>query len=228
MFPVSRDDLVECAALLRSIRSGPARRHRPARRAARRAGAADRRRVRLPRLRGRRSLRAGDARVALSAPRARRLRRRAAHDGRRLCHPPRPPRARSCTATRSTRPFAAAVARGCSPRPRAARSRRSPTIASSSIRTTRSSARSTRTSRSRATRATSSSWATPRGSSCRSRAATSGSPMRRARRRRIPFWLGEAPARSDELSRAVSDLRAEVDRRLDNPASSHAGGPSTG
>ena len=35
----------------------------------------------------------------------------------------------------------------------------------------------------------------------------------------IPFWLGEAPARSDELSRAVSDLRAEVDRRLGDPAS---------
>ena len=33
----------------------------------------------------------------------------------------------------------------------------------------------------------------------------------------IPFWLGEAPARSDELSKAVSDLRAEVDRRLDGP-----------
>jgi ATP-dependent Lhr-like helicase len=30
----------------------------------------------------------------------------------------------------------------------------------------------------------------------------------------IPFWLGEAPARSDELSRAVSDLRKEVDTRL--------------
>ena len=30
----------------------------------------------------------------------------------------------------------------------------------------------------------------------------------------IPFWLGEAPARSDELSRAVSDLRADVDARL--------------
>jgi ATP-dependent Lhr-like helicase len=27
----------------------------------------------------------------------------------------------------------------------------------------------------------------------------------------LPFWLGEAPARSDELSRAVSDLRAEVE-----------------
>ncbi|OLB62193.1 MAG: hypothetical protein AUI11_06540 [Acidobacteria bacterium 13_2_20CM_2_66_4] len=31
----------------------------------------------------------------------------------------------------------------------------------------------------------------------------------------IPFWLGEAPARSDELSRAVSDLRADVDAVLD-------------
>ncbi|HET7217607.1 MAG TPA: hypothetical protein VFJ02_06145, partial [Vicinamibacterales bacterium] len=31
----------------------------------------------------------------------------------------------------------------------------------------------------------------------------------------IPFWLGEAPARSDELSRAVSELRAEMDTRLD-------------
>jgi ATP-dependent Lhr-like helicase len=30
----------------------------------------------------------------------------------------------------------------------------------------------------------------------------------------IPFWLGEAPARSDELSRAVSDLRADADRVL--------------
>ena len=30
----------------------------------------------------------------------------------------------------------------------------------------------------------------------------------------IPFWLGEAPARSDELSRAVSDLRTEAERIL--------------
>ena len=34
----------------------------------------------------------------------------------------------------------------------------------------------------------------------------------------IPFWLGEAPARSDELSRAVADLLAELDQRLDDPA----------
>src|SRR5688500_14996755 len=30
----------------------------------------------------------------------------------------------------------------------------------------------------------------------------------------IPFWLGEAPARSDELSKAVSDLRKDIDERL--------------
>jgi ATP-dependent helicase Lhr and Lhr-like helicase len=35
----------------------------------------------------------------------------------------------------------------------------------------------------------------------------------------IPFWLGEAPARSDELSRAVSDLRAEIDQLLTRWAS---------
>jgi len=31
----------------------------------------------------------------------------------------------------------------------------------------------------------------------------------------IPFWFGEAPGRSDELSRAVSRIRAELDRRLE-------------
>ncbi|MGZ5002987.1 MAG: Lhr family ATP-dependent helicase, partial [Chthoniobacterales bacterium] len=30
----------------------------------------------------------------------------------------------------------------------------------------------------------------------------------------IPFWLGEAPARTNELSRAVSDFRMEVEERL--------------
>ena len=30
----------------------------------------------------------------------------------------------------------------------------------------------------------------------------------------MPFWLGEAPARSDELSKAVSDLRADIDEKL--------------
>ena len=30
----------------------------------------------------------------------------------------------------------------------------------------------------------------------------------------IPFWLGEAPARTSEVSRAVSDLRMEIEKRL--------------
>jgi ATP-dependent Lhr-like helicase len=34
----------------------------------------------------------------------------------------------------------------------------------------------------------------------------------------IPFWLGEAPARTDEVSAAVSRLRQEVEARLSNPA----------
>src|ERR671921_2993923 len=32
----------------------------------------------------------------------------------------------------------------------------------------------------------------------------------------IPFWLGEAPARSNELSAAVAELRAEVEKRLED------------
>src|SRR4029078_2634793 len=38
----------------------------------------------------------------------------------------------------------------------------------------------------------------------------------------IPFWLGEAPGRSDELSLSVSRFRAELERRLesDRPAES--------
>jgi ATP-dependent helicase Lhr and Lhr-like helicase len=40
----------------------------------------------------------------------------------------------------------------------------------------------------------------------------------------IPFWLGEAPARSDELSRAVSDLRADVEVRLKADSTDTAGG----
>jgi ATP-dependent Lhr-like helicase len=46
----------------------------------------------------------------------------------------------------------------------------------------------------------------------------------------IPFWLGEAPARSDELSRAVSGLRADVDAALAaaEPSSEKAGTAAPG
>jgi ATP-dependent Lhr-like helicase len=38
----------------------------------------------------------------------------------------------------------------------------------------------------------------------------------------IPFWLGEAPGRSMELSAAVSDLRKEIEQRLEEPPSALA------
>ena len=38
----------------------------------------------------------------------------------------------------------------------------------------------------------------------------------------IPFWFGEAPARSDELSQAVSDLRADADAALSGCAGTDA------
>jgi ATP-dependent Lhr-like helicase len=44
----------------------------------------------------------------------------------------------------------------------------------------------------------------------------------------IPFWLGEAPARSDELSKAVSDLRRDLEQRLVIPSRRHPGGVKDG
>jgi ATP-dependent Lhr-like helicase len=38
----------------------------------------------------------------------------------------------------------------------------------------------------------------------------------------VPFWLGEAPGRSRELSAAVSALRREIEARLDDPAAARA------
>ncbi|HEY5915152.1 MAG TPA: helicase-related protein [Verrucomicrobiae bacterium] len=39
----------------------------------------------------------------------------------------------------------------------------------------------------------------------------------------IPFWLGEAPGRTTELSRAVSDLRTEIERVIEREQSLKAG-----
>ena len=44
----------------------------------------------------------------------------------------------------------------------------------------------------------------------------------------IPFWLGEAPGRTDELSFAVSRLREEVDALLPSPSGRGAGGEGSG
>ena len=216
VFPVSRDDLVECAALLRAIRRGELDRIVVARRAARRAGAADRRRDGLPRLRRGRSVRAGHARLAVPRPGARRVRRGpamtsdgfATRRGRRgaLVHRD------EVNATLRGRRGARLLAR-----PPAARSPRLPTTASprAGRHVHRHAERGLRDRehRRRYLPARQRVVARPAGRRRRVRVADAkGAPPS------IPFWLGEAPARSDELSRAVSDLRAELDRRLDDPA----------
>ncbi len=40
----------------------------------------------------------------------------------------------------------------------------------------------------------------------------------------IPFWLGEAPGRTEELSAAVSRMRQEIERRLENAQTREAAG----
>ena len=137
------------------------------------------------------------------------VRRRRADDRRRL-RDQRGRRARARPPRRGQRAACAAgAARAClRDHVRRRDSRKSPTTASCSIPRTRSSARSTRTSRSRARPATCFSSATPSwqilqvGPGVVRVADAQGAPPT------MPFWLGEAPARSDELSRAVSDLRA--------------------
>ena len=52
------------------------------------------------------------------------------------------------------------------------------------------------------------------GAFCGSRPAGCGWPTPRACRRSVPFWLGEAPGRTPELSEEVSLLRKELEPRL--------------
>ena len=213
LFATSRDELVECAALVRGRRDAATLdRVEPPRGAARRARPADRRRVRGARVGGGRALRARPRRAApfarprrahafdevvASSPRGR---RRASDARGALLH-------RDRVNGRAPR---AARARGSSRSPTAAPSPTSPTTASCSTRTRRSSAPSTRTGPSRAWRATSSSSARTRGASAASSRARGVVRVEDARGQppTVPFWLGEAPARTWELSVEVSRLRA--------------------
>ena len=79
LFPLSRDELVECGALLDAVRRGELDRLRDSASAARRAGAADRRRSRRGRMAGERSVADAPPCVSVSRPCARRIQRRRAH-----------------------------------------------------------------------------------------------------------------------------------------------------
>ena len=109
LFPLSRDELVECAALLDSVRRGELDRLADPRAAARRAGAADRRRGRRAGMERGRALRADPPRLALPRAAARGFRRGRGDAGRRLQHPPRP--ARRAHPPRRGQPQAARPAR---------------------------------------------------------------------------------------------------------------------
>ena len=123
----------------------------------------------------------------------------------------------SSTSTASTTSSAAAAPPASPPCKTAEQSPNSATSASSPSPTRPSSAPSTKTSPSRASPATSSCSAIPPGRSAASSRARCGWSMPRARRPTIPFWLGEAPGRTIELSQAVGRLRRDVASRLTDP-----------
>ena len=79
-----------------------------------------------------------------------------------------------------------------------------------------------RTSPSRAWPATSSCWATLPGKSAGWKAGGSGWKTAQGNLPTIPFWLGEAPGRTWELSDEITQLREGIDRLLDNPQRAEA------
>ena len=92
LFPTSRDDLVECVALLGSVRRGDLDAIASNGATARRADPADRRRDGLPRVHRGRALRAGAGRLAVPRPRSPGVRRRRPDGRRGFCDPSRPAR----------------------------------------------------------------------------------------------------------------------------------------
>ena len=218
LFATSRDELVECAALVRAVAGGRLDRIEPPR------APLD---VLAQQIVAECSARewTEDALFDLfrqatpfAETESRRLRRGRRERLRRRCAPGSVGAARWCIAIASAGRYAGAARPASWRSPTAARSPISPTTASCSTRTRRSSGRSTRTGRSRAWRGTCSSSGRTRGASAGSSRgrACSASRTRRGQPPSIPFWLGEAPSRTWELSVEVSRLRADVvaqDRR---------------
>ena len=209
LFPMSRDDLVECAALLRSVRRGEldaiVQHDAPldvlAQQIVAEAACAT---IGTSAEDG--SVRARPARVAVSRPR-----RAAEFDavvddgGRRLLDPARAPR-RAAPSRRSARHRARPARRaaaGADLGRRDSGGRRLPRRARPGRDVHRHAQRGLRDREQRRRRLSARERvvAHPAGDRGTVRVADAkGAPPT------IPFWLGEAPARSDELSRAVSDL----------------------
>ena len=214
LFPQSRDELVECAALLDAVRRGEldALRIVPA--------PLD---VLAQQIVAETASREWDedelfALVRRAWPyaraRARRLRRRRAHARRRLHDAPRPARELRPPRRRPPRP---AREEGRAPGrahlgrhdPRERRLRRRPRAAEHAT-----SAPSTRTSRSRASPATSSSSATRATASCASSPAASASRTRTARRRASRSGSAKRRGAATSCRSAVARLRDEVGARI--------------
>ena len=214
LFATTRDELIECAALVRAIRAGAMDALMIPDSAARHSRAADRRRVRAATSGASRSCTTlVRSTLPVSRARTQRLRR-----CRRRCWPtasrPRADAAaRSCTAIASTAGCARGAARASRRSPAAARFRKRPTTTWSPSPTGIWSVRSTKTSPSRAWRATSScsgttSWRIRRVETGVVRVEDAhGAPPS------IPFWNGEALGRTIELSREVAAVRVAIDER---------------
>ncbi len=205
LFPLTRDELVQCAAAVRAVAPGRARPAVDSREPARHPRAADRRQRGRRGGRRRGALRARAPRLSVPQPGARTTSTTCSR-----CSP------------KASRPGAAGAPRicttiACTARLRARRGARLAAITGGgAIPDTadydvvedadrrRSSARSTRTSRSRAWPATSSCSAIARGASAASRRATCACTTRRARRRRSRSGSAKRRRARPELSAAVA------------------------
>ncbi len=214
LFPLTRDELLECLALVRAVRQRQARPHRDSRSAARHSGPADRRRRRLRRVGRRRRCSSCAARAwpyrDLARERLRRDRRRcSATASRRGNQAGRVPAPRP----RSTAGCGPAAARGWRRSPPAARFPRRPTTASSP----RANGTFVGTvNEDFAIESLAGDVFLLGNTSWRIRHVRGGEVIvgdAHGAPPTIPFWLGEAPGRTVELSQELSELRERSLRR---------------
>ena len=213
LFPLSRDELVECAALLDAVRRGELDALSIPRQAARRARAADRRRSRGAGLAGAGAVRAVSPRLSVSRPDARRVPRSRAHARPRASPPAAATAALTCTATPST----ACCAAGAGARLTALTSGGAiPDTADYDVVLEPAGQLVGTVNEDFAVESLAGDMFQLGNTSYRILRVEAGRVRvedAHGQPPTIPFWLGEAPGRTDELSHAVSRLRERVGRR---------------